>query len=317
MQIELLEKTHTYLVNGDIASISVTELLAKHKLAPDYSDVKKEILKDKASKGKTVHKDIENILNSKAYTPTTPQGEQFLEWASKNLDCAVGEQPLALDFNGMIICGTCDIMGFTKDGNAFICDTKTTSKIYKDTVAWQVSLLDYMARNCGDDIINGKEFHWKGASKFLCHHYDLKENAFREIELEKVPDEEIEKLLNCEYNNEIYEQKVLVIDEDLKAQIEKAEVELKEIETAYKEAEKKAKELREQLCEAFRTQNVKSWESADKSILITYVCQTQRMSVDSTKLKKEFPRAYELCQKISTVKDSVQVKLRNDESEDK
>ena len=41
MKIELEEKNHTYFVDGEIASISITELLRKHGLAPDYGSVSK------------------------------------------------------------------------------------------------------------------------------------------------------------------------------------------------------------------------------------------------------------------------------------
>ena len=77
MRITFEEQGHVYTVNGDIATISVTELLGKHGLAPDYSGVDKAKLRDAASKGKAVHKDLENIFNEKDYTPVTEQGRQF------------------------------------------------------------------------------------------------------------------------------------------------------------------------------------------------------------------------------------------------
>ena len=43
MRIDFDEKNHIYRVDGDIASISVTELLHKHGLAPDYSGVSKTV----------------------------------------------------------------------------------------------------------------------------------------------------------------------------------------------------------------------------------------------------------------------------------
>ena len=60
MIITFDKQTHTYAVNGDIAHISVTELLAKHGLSPNYDGVDKATLTDAAEYGKTIHKDIEN-----------------------------------------------------------------------------------------------------------------------------------------------------------------------------------------------------------------------------------------------------------------
>ena len=46
MIVEFEEKDHIYSVNGDIASISVTELLKKHGLSPNYDGVNKQALRE-------------------------------------------------------------------------------------------------------------------------------------------------------------------------------------------------------------------------------------------------------------------------------
>ena len=71
MIVEFEEKDHIYSVNGDIASISVTELLKKHGLSPNYDGVNKQVLRESAEKGKDVHKDLENVLNEANYEPKT------------------------------------------------------------------------------------------------------------------------------------------------------------------------------------------------------------------------------------------------------
>ena len=104
MIIEFEEKGHVYSVNGEIASISVTELLAKHGLAPDYSGVDKKKLRESSAIGKEVHKDLENVLNVAGYEPKTQQGKQFKEWVEQNLDCGVGEQMLRQETLHVIAC---------------------------------------------------------------------------------------------------------------------------------------------------------------------------------------------------------------------
>ena len=128
MLIEFDEKDHVYSVDGEIASISVTELLAKHGLSPDYSGVKGAVLRAKADEGKRIHKDLENVLNKAKYEPKTAQGKAFKNWVKENLDCAVGEQMLAYEYKGMYIAGTADVIGFTKGGFGIIGDHKNTSK---------------------------------------------------------------------------------------------------------------------------------------------------------------------------------------------
>lgn len=314
MVIEFEEKDHIYSVNGEIASISVTELLAKHGLAPDYSGINKQKLRESAEKGKEVHKDLENILNIAGYEPTTEQGKQFKEWVDKNLDCGVGEQMLGYERDGMIIAGTADVMGISKNRKFVIVgDHKNTAKFHREYVSWQVSLLDYFANRLGKEKVNGKLLNWKGAKEFYCFHYDPKTGKMTVYELEKVPDEEIEKLLDCEYNNTIYERPMLVIDPELQEKYLQAEAHFMSIEEQAKKAQETRDELRAELLALFEKQGIKRWESPDKKLLVTYVAPFDRMGVDSKKLKEKYPQAFTECQKLTKVKASLKVTIRGDE----
>jgi len=312
MRIDFEEQTHIYLINGDIASITVTSLLRKHGLAPDYSGVSKAVCDEKKKQGKEVHKDLECVLNLKDYQPTTEQGKKYAEWVEKNLDCGVAEQLLGLDYNGMIIAGTADVMGFMQDGTRIVADHKNMKSIHKESVSWQVSLYDYFARKLNGEKINGQDFNWKGATKFLCFQYY--DGEMKVIGLEKVPDEEIEKLLLAEYKDEKYVRPVLVVDDDLKKEIEFAELTLMEIQEQEKIAKTRADELRAKLLEIMESQGIKSFET--EKIKITYVAPIDRLSVDSTKIKKEYPEVYTKCQKLTKVKASVRVTIRGAEDEE-
>lgn len=313
MVIEFEEKEHIYSVNGDIASISVTELLSKHGLAPNYDGVNKQALRESAEKGKEVHKDLENILNVAGYEPKTPQGKHFADYVKEYFDCGVGEQMLAYENDGLIIAGTADIMAIGKNKAYIVADHKNTSKFHREYVSWQVSLLDYFARKLGKEKINGKMLKWKGASEFYCFHYDPKTGDMKVYDLEKVPDEEIECLIDCEKNGEIYQRPVLVVDKELKEKLETAEQILIEKEREHKQAELVAKELREQLCQAMENQGIKSWET--DCLKVTYVAPIDRISVDSKKLKEKYPAVFNECQKLSKVKANVRVTLKGEEDE--
>ena len=141
MVVEFNEENHNYSINGDIAKLSVTELLAKHKLAPSYP--KTQIVRDSAEYGKTVHKDLENCIFF-MYEPQTWEGKQFKEWLKQNaFDDLVAEKSLGLDHEGLLIGGTADLICW-KDNELWIVDHKTTSTVHKKAVMWQVNLLDYM-----------------------------------------------------------------------------------------------------------------------------------------------------------------------------
>ena len=313
MRITFTKKGHIYRVNGNIAEISVTELLNKHHLSPDYSCVNEEDLKASADEGTRVHKDLENILNKANYEPTTEQGKNFAKWVKENLDCGVGEQKLAYVTDNFILAGTADVMGFLKDGTAIIADHKNTSVFHREYVEWQTSLLDYMARKLGNEQVNGKVLNWKGAKTRYCFHYNKKTGELSVKTLGVIPDEEIEKLLNCELNGEIYQRPVLVIENELMQKFEEAERALIEIETTYKQAQDRAKELRKELLNLFEKQNIKSWETPDRLLKVTYIPQIDKLQVDSALLKKTFPQAYYKCIKVVKNKPTIRITRREDE----
>lgn len=311
MRIELKEDTHTYIINGDIASISVTELLHKHHLAPDYSGIKVEKMEQSAELGKKIHKDLENVLNVFEHKPETEQAKHFQKWVEKNLDCGVGEQKLGLDYKGMLVAGTADVMAIAKDKQLIVADHKNTSKFQQEYVTWQVSILDYMARKLGKEKVNGKLLNWKGATKFYCFHYNPKSGEMKVHKLDKIADEEIERLLECEFTNTIYKRKELAIDKTLEEKFLQAEKVLFEIETQYKQAKANAEAVREELCKQFEEQEIMSWESPNKLIKVTYVAPMDKISVDSAKLKNELPEVFKQYQKLTKQKGYIKITNRS------
>lgn len=310
MKVDFLEDGHVYAINGEIARLSVTELLQKHGLAPDYSKADKKKLKESAERGKEIHKDLENILNQKKYTPTTKEGRQFKDWVLMNLDSGVGEQMLGFEHEGLLIAGTADFMGTLKDGSCVIGDHKTTSKFHREYVTWQVSLLDYFARRLGSELLNGKSFGgWKGALKFYCFHYAPDLTIY---ELEKIPDSEIEKLLDCELHGEIYKRPNLVIDKSLEEKFLIAEQKLALIEEQQRQAKKEAEIARAEILKAFKEQSIYSWESPNKKVKVTYIAPVDTIKVDEKKLMAEYPFIYAKCQITSQRKEHIRITVRKD-----
>ena len=159
--------------------------------------------------------------------------------------------------------------------------------------AWQLSLYERLA---------GIRFE-----KMYIFHLGKKSKA---IPVERIPEAEIDRLLECEANGTIYKEPGLVIGTELLARAQQAEAELKLAEEEKKAAEETAKQYRQKLYELMREQNISSWETADKSMLITCVAPTTKTSIDSTKLKKEMPEIAEKYSKTSTVSGYVKITLR-------
>lgn len=289
------EDTHQYFLvdcaTGEVIKelISVTTLLRKHGLAPDYSGVPNETLQAKAEYGNLVHSEIEKYIKD-GEIGFTSELQEFMEHCEKTALKPVKSEFIA--YND-IVAGTVDLYGEYAERRNALIDFKTTATLHKEAVRWQLSLYDYLGGNTADVL---QAFHFASPLKV--------------VDLEPIPLEEIEKLLECERNGEIYKPKQLTVAGDLLAQVAEAEAEIKKFELLKKEVEAKAEVLKQQIVEAMRTQSIKSFEN--ESIKITYIAPTTRETIDSKKLKAEMPEIAAKYTKTSKVKDSVRITLKGE-----
>jgi len=86
---------------------------------------------------------------------------------------------------------------------------------------------------------------------------------------------------------------------------------LQEAKIRQQEAEEHAAALRQRLLEEMRKQNILSWDTG--KIRVTYIPEAVRTTVDSKKLKSNFPQVYSECVKMSKVKEQVRITIREDE----
>lgn len=297
MKVVFRETDHTYWLGGK-QLISVTRLLKKHGLATDYTGISEEVLEKAANKGTLVHKEIENYIKN-GEVGFTSELSDFIDITAElgftaedsEIILPAGEIPDD-KVDDYFYAGTADLIGKIGDGYA-LADLKTTAKVDKRAYAWQLALYE---RLCGVKFDKLYIFHLGKNSKA--------------IPIQRISDAEVDRLLECERNGEIYSEPGLVIANELLARAQEAELELKRAEEVKKEAEATAKEYRQKLYEAMQRQNVSSWETADKSMLITCVAPSTKTSIDSTRLKKEMPEIAQKYSKTSTVSGYVKITIR-------
>lgn len=297
MRVIFRESDHTYWL-GDKQLISVTRLLKKHGLATNYTGVSEEVLEKAANKGTLIHKEIEDYIKTGAVGFTSELSDYIditaeLGFAAEDSEIILPAGEIPEDKVGeYFYAGTADLIGKIGDGYV-LADLKTTAKVDKRAYAWQLALYE---RLCGVKFDSLYIFHLGKNSKA--------------IQIERISDAEVDRLLECERNGEVYSEPGLVIANELLARAQEAEFELKRAEEVKKEAEATAKEYRQKLYEAMQRQNVSSWETADKSMLITCVAPSVKTSIDSTKLKKEMPEIAEKYSKTSIVSGYVKITIR-------
>lgn len=286
------QENHTYELDGKTL-ISVTQLMRKHGLAPDYSGVNEEVLRKKAERGTLIHAEIENFIKTSEFGFTDELGE-FIRLAAE-----LGLENLRSEVivNNDIVAGTADIMATAeRDGKtvSVLLDIKTTTKLDRRALEWQLALYAYLS---------GEQF-----TEFYALH--LREDNGEAVAIKPVAVEEVEKLLECERNGEIYTQPGLLVPTELLARAQEAEHELARVEQLKKDAEAVAKNYRQRLYELMEQQGIASWETADKSMLITRVAPVTKTTIDSTRLKKEQPEIAEQYSKTTTVSGYVKITIR-------
>lgn len=287
MKATFIEQDHSYWMDGK-KLISVTQLMQKHGLSLDYSFIDPFVLDAKAKRGTFIHKEIEDYINTDAIGFTSELDFFMKKEQELGLENMVAEQIV----NNDLVAGTIDLQSVSlKTDETILADFKTATKIDKEAVRWQLSLYERLS---------GKKF-----DKLMVFH--LVENA-KVIELERIPTEEIDKLLECEANGTLYQKKELAISSQLLVDIQTAEQLIKEIEKRRKDAESTAKKLKEMIMAEMLQQGIKSFDN--ECIKITFIEQSTRESIDSTRLQKEMPDIAKQFIKTSSIKPSVRITLR-------
>lgn len=257
------EDTHEYY-NGLDKLISVTQLLKKHGLSTDFSAVPKHILEKASEKGTAIHKRIENYIK----TGEVGEGE-YQEHFKMFVDMFGGKFHWSeIVVGNDVVAGTVDLIGYD-----VVADIKTGSTINKESWAWQLSIYEYFIRHGG--ITDPREHQYAIG---VIH---LTDRWCQWILLNNIPDEEIERLFECERNGELYKQQL--IPSDLALKVEQAEQSLAIVETAKKQAEEIAKQYRAELMEYMENNGIKQFKG-DK-VTITYIAPQVRSGYDMDALK--------------------------------
>ena len=283
------EETHEYTLDGK-KLISVTQLMRKHGLAPNYDGVSNEVLKAKAERGTLIHKEIENFCKHKTIG-FTEELAQFINAMQLNGFGVIGSE---LQVYNDVVAGTLDLL-ISLQNELCIADIKTTSVLHKESLSWQLSIYAYLY---GDkNIKKGYAFHFDNNSQLHI------------VEIPLKPIEEVEKLIECERQGTIYKYSLELNKNDL-MNLEEAELLIKQYDSLKKEAEAKRDIIKQAIITAMKDNGLTSFEN-DK-LKITYVAPIVKKTIDSKKLKAEQPDLYEKYSKETTQSESIRITLKGE-----
>ena len=284
------EESHSYTEDGK-RLISVTQLMEKHRLSPDYGDVPEKVLEEAAMRGKVVHKEIEEWIK-KGEDGLTAELDRFRKWVDE-----IGAEHLESEvmMSKGNLAGTADLF-FRLGEDTVIADIKTTSSIHMDAVEWQLSLYNYLA-------------DWR-ATQAMVLHFDKKGRLDVKFVYFK-PMPMILELLKCEEDGKIYGESAgssLDIPSETLIDIKAAESIIAQCEAQIAQAKETEKRLKKALLASMVEAGVKKWENDD--LLIFRKAEAHKALVDRDKLEEEYPEAYANCLKESVTPETVVIKLK-------
>lgn len=301
------EEGHEYTVNGRKSDISVTGLIGKHIDKTEWHTIPEDILTAAANRGTAVHLDLELMVKD-GREPESQEAKNFALWlAQQKLENPMTEFKLAIEHKGCLITGTADLIA-TLNGKSIVADYKTTSVIHKESVRWQMSLLDYMARKCNGAIINGVPFVYTPADEMYVFHFN-KQAVFTPVLADKISDAEIERLLDAEAYEKEYTP-LTFITPRLQSDVTALQEQITKHKQALKALEDQDKALRASLLEAFEAYpDIKSVECPE--FKVTYVSPTAKEVFDAKTFEVDHPEEAAKYRKLSTTKGYVKITMRD------
>ena len=290
--IRFEEETHRYF-DGDKELISVTRLMAKHGLAPDYTGVPEAVLRAKAERGSLIHKEIEDYIKT-GEIGFTPECGEFVDYIAKSGATVTGSEKIV---HNDICAGTVDLFLIDSDGMSWIADIKTTAKIHWESVAWQLSIYNALSGYT--------------AKRFSVFYFD-KDGLLDVKDIVPKAKDEVERLFDCEREGKMFFPTTpAIIGETEIAELAKIERVIAEAERTKKEAEAREKALKEAIIKAMEQNGIT--EPIDcGSLRITYVAPYEKKTVDSTRLKKDLPEIAAEYMKTSTVSATIRIAFKED-----
>ena len=261
------EADHEYIREGKTL-ISVTQLLHKHGLAPDYGSVPEEVLNAKAGRGHSIHKEID-LFVKEGKEPESKEAKAVVEWMKNNFIKGQSE----------VIVGNDDVAGtydFRDAVGGTLYDWKTTYSRDDNYWSWQLSIYDYL---------DGKD------SKLFVGW--LKDGELQFIPLMRHSNEEIERLLQCERDGTEFKEDpnpVALTNSYELSELAYVEDFIINLNAKVKEFKEKKEKLVSILLQQMKDNNVKVVETS--KIKITVKDAYTSKSVDATKLKAELPDVY-------------------------
>lgn len=284
------QEAHTY-TNTDTWQqyVGITSTLMARLFPDKYAGIPTEVLEKAAERGSIIHETIE-LVNTLGIVPSNVEAQNYIKLAKE-----YGLKHLASEWtvSDMEYYATnIDAIYEVEENVVDIADFKTTSKLDREYVSWQLSI--------GAFLLEKNNPHVKVRKLYAIW---LRGEIAEIVEVNRRTDDEVLALMQADIEDKPYEYKPFFPDY------------ISENEMALFVLGKKIKELTDEY-EAIKADVLaKMEEQGDKSfdtgnVLITYVAPQKRESFDSKRFREENAEIYGKYMKMSETKPSLKLTLR-------
>lgn len=303
MEIPVLKKSpvtfrssdHTYWL-GDKELKGVTSTLIKraypdtYKKPDNYTDeLWQEVLANAAAKGSNMHETIE-LYDELGAMSDLPELQSYIRIKQEKHLTVVATEYVVSDEEHYAT--AIDKVMMDLDGNIILVDFKRTSQLHLDNVTLQQSICKRWFEKLNPDLkVSGIYVMW------------LRDDRFRFESLTPWADEALDLLIESDINGDNFD--IGTTYGDLPVKFASVEDEVARLEITVKAAQERQKELKQGLYDLMEKYNVKSWTGS--KVKLTRVLPTEKVTLDSKKLKAEMPGVFEKYSKKSTAAGSLRI----------
>ena len=288
-EVAFNEWLHVYTASDGHTLIGVTELMKRHGLSPDYGGISKDVLEKAAARGTAIHQLLQDYDDGKAVI----EDENLKAYKALGLkvhcsEYLVSDNEIVATFIDKVL------------DDCSLADVKSTSTVHRRPLEWQLSIGAYL-------------FELQNPGKKVPHLYciHVRDGKAKLIEVSRIPNDAVERLLECERCGVVYSDNPVPADAALALE-EQAVVlaeqldQIARLKLAIKETEQASAELQQRLYD-YMTENNLDEMACELGTFVRKAPYTKK-ALDSTRLKKEKPELYEQYLKESEVKGSITFK---------
>lgn len=291
------QSQHRYFLGGKELS-GVTSTLIKRAFPSTYDNIPQAVLDAAAQRGSVVHASIEMFNGvfdgDDSMFPAddwTPELRSYVGMVKTNgLRCLASEY-IVTDFKDYA--SAIDGVYADSDGGIVLVDYKTTSQLYYESVALQLSIYARFF-----EMVN------RGLKVKSIACMWLRGDKGRYVELGRVSDGVLDDLIRADLNEDLS----YSYTPEIPAGFYALEQEFVELSRKIGGLQERQTAVKDKILALMRQNNAKSYKTAADSF--TYVPPTTGKKFDSAKLKEDDPDLYDKYTKESTIAASLRIKLK-------